>query len=99
MIVLGLAIAIAGVFVVSSQIDKQTRNTIAIMIQSNEVILARLERLANPLVRAPSSPEVGSVLERRRAERRNLLTQMLATAGKTERRGFPHRRVDDLLSS
>ena len=99
MIVLGLAIGIAGIFVASSQIDKQTRNVIAIMIQSNERILARLEQLANPLVRAPAPPDVGIVLERRRTERRNLLTQMLATAGKIERRGFPHRRVDDLLSS
>lgn len=99
MIVLGLAIAIVGVFLVSSQIDKQTRSAIAITIQSNEMILARLEQLANPLVRLPPSPYVGSGLERRRAERRNLMTQMLATAGKVERRGFPHRRVDDLLSS
>jgi hypothetical protein len=99
MILLGLAIAIAGIFVVSSQIDKHTRNAIAIMIQSNEMILARLERLANPLARSPTSPDVGIVLERRRAQRRNLLTQMLATAGKIDRRGFPHRRVDDLLAS
>ena len=99
MIVLGLAIAIVGVFLVSSQIDKQTRKAIAITIQSNEMILARLEHIANPLVRLPPSPDSGIALERRRAQRRNLLTQMLATAGKIERRGFPHRRVDDLLSS
>lgn len=97
MIVLGLAIAIVGVFFVSSQIDTQTRNAIAITIQSNEMILARLEQLANPLIRAPTSPDGGIALERRRAQRRNPLTQMLATAGSSERRGFPHRRVDDLL--
>jgi hypothetical protein len=99
MIVLGLAIAIVGIFVVSTQIDKHTRNAIGIMIHSNEMILARLEQLANSSVRAPTPPAVGIALERRRAQRRNPLTQMFATAGEIERRGFPHRRVDDLLLS
>ena len=99
MIVLGLAIAIAGIFVVSSQIEKHTRNAIGIMIRNNEMILARLEQLANLSVRAPTPPDVGVGLERRHVQRRNPLTQMFTTAGKIERRGFPHRRVDDLLSS
>jgi hypothetical protein len=99
MIFLGLAIAIAGIFVVSNQIETHARNVIGIMIHSNETILARLEQLAHSSVRAPTPHSVGNALERRRAHRRNPLTQMLATAGKSDRRGFHQRRVDDLLSS
>ena len=99
MILLGLAIAIAGIFVVSNQIEKHTRYAIGIMIHSKEMILARLEQLANPSVRAPTPPAVGIGLERRHAQRRNPLTHMFGTAGEIERRGFPQRRVEDLLSS
>ncbi len=73
-IVLGLAIAIACFFMLSRQLDTHMRNTVEIMIQSNEMILARLEQLANPSVRAPETM-IGVVLERRRAQRVDPLTQ------------------------
>ena len=98
MIVVGLAVVIAGIFMLSSQLEKHMRNTIGIMVHSHEMILARLERLANPSARA-SEPAVGDVLDRRRAQRRDLFTRMSSTPGEVEQGASPRRRLDDLLSS
>ena len=72
---LGLGVAIAGIFMLSSQIEKQTRATAEMMHRSNEMLLAQLEQLANPSLPAPE-PVAGVILEKTLAQCRNPLTQM-----------------------
>jgi hypothetical protein len=92
-IVLGLAVAIGSIFALSRQIERYMRDTIESMKYSNQLILARLERLADPSIQP--EPTVGLILERRRAQRRSLLNPISENPYKAEQRGSPGRRFED----
>jgi hypothetical protein len=96
LIVLGLAVAIACIFMLSSQLENHTRCTAEMMLRSNQMLLARLERLTNASLTAPEAM-VGVVLEKRRAQRRDPFTQMGEKPGELEAGDLPRRRIEDLL--
>ncbi len=98
LIVVGLAAAIACIFMLSSQLEQHMRNTTEMMVRSNQMILAQLERLENQSPQ-PSQPAVGVVLERRHAQRRDSLGWIMGRSGATKRSDLPRRRLDDLLST
>ena len=88
MIVVGLAVAIAGIFMLSSQIERHTRQTLEFMLQSNAMLVAQLERSDGASLPTQDSL-VGVVLDRREGERRNAQTPTPDTALVPERRGIP----------
>ena len=97
MILVGLGVNIAGIYMLSYQIEKQTRITLEFLLQSNEMILARLEPPADAV--AAAGVERGAPSdERRRAQRRNPLTRLL-DAAVGERRKTSRRRLEDALQS
>lgn len=97
MVVLGLAVAIACIFMLSRQLERHTRTTAEMMLRSNEMLLAQLEQLTDPSLQAPE-PVAGVVLERRSADRRSPLGQSSGKPVEFERRGSPGRRLEDLPS-
>lgn len=97
-IVLGLAAAIAGIYMLSGQIEKHMRETAQMMIHGHDMIMAQLKRLADPSVEAPE-PTVGMILERRCAHRRALLTPMSAKSGMAEQRTSRGRRLEDFAAA
>jgi len=90
MILVGLAVNIIGIYMLSYQIEKQTRTTLEFILQSNEMILGHLQRPAS------GDRPVASAEERRRAQRRNPLARLF-DAARGERRTIPHRRLEDIL--
>jgi hypothetical protein len=60
--VLALALAIGCSFMLSSQLDRQSRDTVVTDLRSDERMLARLELLANPPLQTPE-PTIGVILE------------------------------------
>jgi hypothetical protein len=97
MIVVGLAVVVAAVYMLSAQIEKQTRTTLEFLLHSNEMILARLERAHGPLVQEEKPADGVATEDRRRTQRRNPLTSMLFDADGNHRRGLPQRRLEDLV--
>jgi hypothetical protein len=98
LIVLGLAFAIACIFMLSNQLENHTRSTAEMMLRSNQMLLARLERLTDPALRAPEAA-IGVVLEKRHAQRRDPFTQMREKPGALDARDLPRRRIEDLLQA
>ncbi len=92
-IVLGLAIAITGIYLLSKQIENHSRDMTRILHQSNEMILAQLERLSGSP--AAVSKTVGMILERRSLQRRSPMEPMTEDRGRPERRKTPGRRLTD----
>ena len=99
MIVVGLAVVVAAVYMLSTQIEKQTRTTLEFLLHSNEMIIARLERTHGPLVQGEKPADGVAPEERRRMQRRNPLTGMLCAAGGDHRRALPRRRLEDLVQN
>lgn len=97
-ILLALGVAIVGFFMLSSQLENHIRTTTEMVIQSNEMILARLDRLADPSIREPETI-VGAVMERRRADRRAPGTERRDMSSDAERRDLPGRRLEDALAA
>jgi hypothetical protein len=93
MIVIGLAVAIAGIFSLSSQIEKHTRQVLELMLQSNAMIVAQFERADGASIDTPD-PLVGVVLERRQRDRRSIQPQSYRAAHAPERRGSADRRLE-----
>jgi hypothetical protein len=93
-VVLGLAIAIAGLYLLSGQIERHMRDTAEIIISSNKFILAELKRLTDPATDV-AEPIVGAILERRCTHRRSRSSRMGEIAGVAEQRRTPGRRFDD----
>lgn len=94
-VVLGLAVAIAGIYMLSSQIERHMRDTAEIIICSNKLMLAELKPLTDPA----AEPTVGVILERRCAHRRALLTPRSAKPGMAEQRTSPGRRLEDFAAA
>ena len=94
-IVLGLAVAIACIFMLSRQLEKHTRTTAEMMLRSNEMLLAQLDQLTDPSLQTPE-PVAGVVLERRSADRRSPLAHRSGNPVEFERRGSPGRRLEDM---
>ena len=91
---LGLGIGAAWIYMFSTKLEQNMRDTIAILIRSNEHIMAQLERVTGKQVEQPELA-FGVVLERRCAQRRDPRFQ--AQAGKlVEHRGSCGRRSEDL---
>lgn len=98
LLLLGLAIAIAGIYMLSSRIEKHARSATESMIYSNEMILTELKRLADPSAEAPEST-IGVILERRQAPRRKRLTSISQNRRMAEQRISPGRRYEDPLTA
>lgn len=98
MVLLGLAIAIVGIYMLSRRIERHTRNTTENMIYSNEMILTELKRLADPSAEE-AEPTVGVILERRRAQRRKRLSSASQNPRMADQRKSPGRRSEDLLTA
>ena len=96
MILIGLAVAIAGIYMLSSQIERRTRETLEFMLQSNAMIVAYLERTGGASLHAPDGL-VGADLDRRRGERRDALSPLPPAARVPERRVSPDRRHGRLV--
>lgn len=95
-IVVGVAIAVAGIYLLSNQIERHVRETTQSILDSNEMVIAQLQLLA-PSARVPESL-VGMILERRCNQRRS----RLATNGMrahTEHRASRGRRASDILAA
>ena len=92
MILVGLAVNIVGIVMLSWQIERQTRVTLEFIVQSKEMILANLPHSGRvpPLAGGPTVPE------RRQAQRRSPLTRLI-DAAREERRTALQRRFEDLL--
>lgn len=94
-VVLGVAVAIGSIYLLSSQIERHMRDTAEIIICSNKLILAELKRLTDPAAGA-AGPTVGVVLERRCAQRRSRSSRMSENPGIAEQRRSRGRRFDDV---
>jgi hypothetical protein len=97
-VVLGLAVAIAGIYVLSGQIERVMRDTAEIIICSNKSILAELKRLTDPAAEA-AEPTVGVILDRRCTHRRSRSSRMSESSVVAEQRRTPGRRIDDFPST
>ena len=98
MIVAGLAVNISAIYMLSVQIEKQTRTTLEFLLHSNEIIMARLDR-AGVSAAQPDNAAAGAAPERRRADRRSPLGRTLRAASGGNRSMLPQRRLEDLLQS
>lgn len=95
-IVLGLAFTIAGIYMLSSRIEKHIRDTAEIIICTNRLVLDELKRLTNPTA-VTAEPAVGVVLDRRCGHRRAQGGPANARAGYADQRRSPGRRHEDFL--
>jgi hypothetical protein len=91
-LLLGIAITIVGIWMLSSQLKKHTQEMAEIIL----LTLAELKRLTSPAA-WPVEPAVGVVLERRCAHRRTQKGPMSERAGYAEQRRSPGRRREDLV--
>jgi len=99
LIVLGLAIAIVCIFMLSSQLEDHMRTTAEMMLRSNQMLLEQLERITDASLKAPEAM-IGVVLEKRHAQRRNPVVQMCEQSDELGRqRDLPRRRIEDLLQA
>jgi hypothetical protein len=96
-VVVGLAVVIGGIYLLSIQIERHMRDTAAFIISSNKLVLSELKRLTDPeAARAEAAePTVGVILERRCGHRRARVVPTSERAGYTEQRGSPGRRRED----
>ena len=92
-IVLGLFGAIACLFLLSRQMNEHLRTTLAMMMRSNEMILARLESMGGA---KRDSHCAGLVPERRVSQRRDA-SNSADFSPPAERRRRGGRRLEDLL--
>ena len=70
------------------------RSTAEMMLRSNEMIIARLERLTSPSL-TPPDPAVGVVLERRNGRRSEPLTRLNDGDGAIDQSELRRRRLSD----
>ena len=94
LVVVGIVVVIAGIYIISRKIEKHTRDTTEAMIYSNEMMLDQLKRLD----RSADAPEpvVGVILERRRAHRRVRTVPLSEWRDGPEQRRSPGRRREDV---
>jgi hypothetical protein len=95
-VVLGIVFALGSIYMFSSRVERQLRETARIIVYSNKLLLPELKRLTQPAAEA-AEPIVGVILERRCAQRRG---RSGATSGRqsfAEQRRTPGRRSDDFL--
>ena len=92
LIVLGLAVTLVGIYLLSKQIQEHRRDTAEIMLQSNELMLEQLKRLSDPADTA--NPVLSMTLERRSTDRRRHTATVIPWP--SERRKSPGRRTHDL---
>lgn len=91
LIVLGLAVALIGIYLLYKQIREHRRDTAEIMLQSNEMMLAQLKRLSE----GTEAPEPVMVsLERRAGDRRRHTATVIPWPH--DRRKSAGRRTHDL---
>lgn len=89
-LLLGVAITIAGIWMLSSQIKKYTKDMAEIIL----LVVSELKRLTSPAAQ-PVEP-VGVILERRCAHRRAQRVPTSERGGYAEKRRSPGRRREDL---
>jgi hypothetical protein len=93
LVLLGIVVAIAGIYIISRKIEKHTRDTTEAMIYSNEMMLDQLKRL-DPSASVPE-PTVGVILERRCAHRRVRIAPVSEWPQIPEQRRSAGRRRED----
>jgi hypothetical protein len=94
-VVFGLAVAIAGIYILWNQIRKHSRDTTEIMLDNNRLMLAHLNQLANP-ASTGSEPTASVVLEKRCGGRRRChWTPENDSQSRANQRRSPGRRVED----
>ena len=94
-LVIAVAVAIAGVFVLSRELEKNLRETIEFMIRSNDMIVAHFESRTCHTPDVQEERLVGMVLERRHGERRDRHNRSNPRISLGQRRA-PGRRSGDL---
>ena len=99
MILVAMAVVVAAVYMLSAQIEKQTRTILEFLLHSNEMIIARLERTQGSQAPTERPAEAGAPAERRRSQRRNPLASMLTAVDRDQRGTLPRRRLEDLLQN
>jgi hypothetical protein len=97
-IVVGIVVAIGGIYILSRKIEQHTRDTAEALMYSNEMMLDQLKRITDPSASTSASepaPTLSVTLERRCAARRGSanVTYM------ADKRRSPGRRKDDLQQS
>lgn len=98
-IVTGLGLVIIGIFLLSSQISEHMRVAAQIIVNGNKQILDRLAGFAHPSAQEQPAPQPGRTLERRIAQRRDPLKQLMLAVAEGERRRSPGRRLEDMLAA
>ena len=99
LIVVGLAVIVAAIYMLSVQIENQTRTMLEFLLHSNEMVVARLEQARGPSVERETVAEGAAPQERRRSQRRNPLASMLCATGGRHRGTLPRRRLEDLVQN
>jgi len=99
LIVVGLAVTAAAIYMLSLKIENQTRTILEFLLHSNEMVVARLEQARAPLAQGEWVSDGAPHQERRRRQRRNPLTSLLCASGGTQRGTLPRRRLEDLVQS
>ena len=94
LIVLGLALALIGLYALWNEMKEHRRDTAEIMLQSNEMMLEQLKRLSPALDIDSATATV--LLERRQLDRRRHTASVLPWPREKERRKSPGRRAHDL---
>lgn len=98
LVVLGLGLTVAAVWMLSIHIKKHARNITEGMIVSTDIILAHLKDRLPGHAPASSEPVVGVVLERRCSKRRGHMTPVGTMPQRTDQRRSPGRRMDDFVA-
>lgn len=98
-IVTGLGLVIIGIFLLSSQLSEHMRVAAQMIVNGHKQILDRLAAATQPS--APEQPATQSVriIDRRIAQRRGPLQQLMLAVAEGERRRSPGRRLEDMLAA
>jgi hypothetical protein len=97
-IVTGLGLVIIGIFLLSSQISEHMRVAAQIIVNGNKQILDHLAAFTQTSPQAQPATQPRTI-ERRIAQRRGPLKQLMLAAGEGERRRSPGRRLEDMLAA
>ena len=89
-IVVGLALTIAGIFMLATQVDRYMQRTLEMMTYSNAMFAARLEQTDGATL-GQQDPYTGDLFDRRRAQRRNSAHAAVVTAARERRTGRDRR--------
>ena len=93
-IALGYVVAVGGIFMLSMQIERHAQSMTAMLLHSNEMLLARLDRVENASLH-PLETTSGVILERRSVQRRHDQAHTNRRPIETDQRKSSGRRTGD----